>query len=221
MPSPLLTLDKLKTREDLPEHRALNELAQADAYAQQLLISGPLRLTDASHARLFDAIDRLTGATMADSIASDDEHFYIRMDWAVPDWRRRGRPPRERGWPVTKKHTTKPAKATINLRVAAFRCALQRAARSAVGHHEQSPLDIDEYGDGTHLKDIEAVRRALVDGEAAAGATVTKDYDGERFREGLSEDHDDECLAPVERREESGYIYGLALGILLGRGGAR
>jgi hypothetical protein len=87
--------------------------------------------------------------------------------------------------------TTKSAKTSP--RKTAFRVAERLAARSPFTRFEDSPIDPEDYG--PLVNDIDRVDRIVREASTAAGRIP------------------DEIDAP--------FLYGLAVGLLLGRGGAR
>jgi hypothetical protein len=105
--------------------------------------------------------------------------------------------------------------------IPAFRQAQQFVATSGVVRLAVAALDLDDDSGEFH-ENLSTVRRALVDGYLAMGASITKDYHGDALLDRISDTEErEEVLSQLSTREEAGYLYGLALGLALAKGGGR
>lgn len=109
----------------------------------------------------------------------------------------------------------KPSAASV-----AFKKAVSVAARSSVAALESGALVLDaDPTEDDFWNNLRSVRQALVKGYHDEGAPI--DVDAEALNQKLPEALRDELAAQLSHREEAGYLYGLALGLMLGRGSAR
>ena len=126
------------------------------------------------------------------------------------------------------KKKTSPSKATqahdkVDASVVAFRRARLLAPASRIVRFEIAPADFNHpwLGNQTLENQWRMVRKTLVDAYRNNGASVTTDYDGAAFMDRLPRDAQDEFRVQIDHHQEAAYLYGLALGLLLGTGGVR
>ena len=106
-------------------------------------------------------------------------------------------------------------------------CRIQEGASAGAGATLTAALRLgDDSRSANYDEELHQVRRALLDAQRAAGAiedTDLEDYDGERFTGRLFGDGDPphDYFHQLTTREEAGYLYGLAVGLLLGAAGVR
>ena len=115
--------------------------------------------------------------------------------------------------------------------VAAFKAAEVLAAKSRVQSMIVGPLDVEDDSDdtpGAFAQNVAAVRKALIDAYWVETPKIVADYDGsylcqkiDVLSKGSSEDLTDEFWQIAGMYQEAGYVFGLALGLLLAKRGAR
>jgi hypothetical protein len=104
--------------------------------------------------------------------------------------------------------------------IKAFAVAQELAQQSPVVRYELAPVDIQRQVERPD-NPLARIRKALIDTAIEHGARVDRDYDGDLFHARLGFDDDGELWTLMGFREEAGYLYGLAIGLILGRGGLR
>jgi hypothetical protein len=111
------------------------------------------------------------------------------------------------------RRTTRPETADADPQVVAFRKALALARDSAVVALSEAALNIGDNDE--FFNHLETVQEALRDEHRRQGATGT--YDWQELPERLQDD----ALSLATHCRAAGYLYGLAVGLTLSRGGVR
>lgn len=134
----------------------------------------------------------------------------------------------------------KAKKAVVYPAVAAFKTAEHLAKESRVMSMIVGPLDVEDDSDdtpGAFAQNVAAVRKALIDAYWVESPRIVADYDGSALCEKIAaliknsaedqhipdEGHDltDEFWQMAGMYQEAGYIFGVAVGLLLAKSGGR
>jgi hypothetical protein len=96
-----------------------------------------------------------------------------------------------------------------------FDKAMSLARKSDIVSLSAAALDMSTDQWHAHLSQI---RRALVRNLIAQGASIADDPDGEALLKGKEGDDWDQAVVQFSNHDDAAYLYGLAVGLLLGAG---